>query len=61
MTVLLCCNVNEDGKITDSAVGEWVIPQESFDYNFSFEDMNVLTVLRNIPRYRVTNGELTLV
>jgi len=61
MRVLLYCNVNEDGKITDSAVGERVIPQQPFEYEFPIENINPEEVLRNIPRYRVINGELTLV
>ncbi len=60
MSVLLFCNVDTEGKITDSAVGEYVVPQQPFEYEFTLET-NGETILQNIPRYRVVNRELILV
>lgn len=56
---LLFCNVDENGKITDSLFGERVIPMKQYDY-FFFLTEDVETVADNIPNYRVVNGQLTL-
>lgn len=59
MGVLLFCDVDENGKITESIVGERIIPMKQYDYFFYLqEDLDV--VVTNIPNYRVVNGQLIL-
>jgi hypothetical protein len=56
---LLFCDVDADGKITESLSGDRVIPMKQYDYFFYLID-DVETVNQNIPNYRVVNGQLTL-
>lgn len=57
---LLFCDVDEDGKIVDSLLGDRIIPMKQYDYFFYLTD-DVETVAQNIPNYRVINGQLTLI
>lgn len=59
MGVLLFCDVDENGKITESIVGERIIPMRQYDYFFYLNE-DVETVSQNIPNYRVVNGQLKL-
>lgn len=59
MGILLFCDIDENGKITDSLYGERVIPMKQYDYFFYLQE-EVETVGANIPNYRVINGQLTL-
>jgi hypothetical protein len=59
MGVLLFCDVDQEGKIIESYVGERIIPMKQYDYFFFLnEDVEVVTA--NIPNYTVINGQLTL-
>lgn len=56
---LLFCDVDEQGKIIDSLLGDRVIPLKQYDHFFYLQvDVNIVT--QNIPNYRVVNGQLTL-
>jgi hypothetical protein len=59
MGTLLFCDVDQEGKITESIQGEKIIPMKQYDYFFYLMD-DVETVASNIPNYRVVNGQLTL-
>lgn len=59
MGVLLFCDVDEEGKIVESLIGERVIPLKQYDYFFYLMEKQE-TVVSNIPNYRVVNGQLTL-
>jgi hypothetical protein len=56
---LLFCDVDENGKIVDSIMGERVIPMRQYHYFFFLVESPVI-VAQNIPNYIVVNGELTL-
>lgn len=56
---LLFCDVDENGKIIESLIGNKVIPLKQYDY-FFFLTEDLETVVRNIPNYQVTNGQLTV-
>jgi hypothetical protein len=56
---LLFCDVDGEGKIIDSLIGERIIPMKQYDYFFYLMD-DVETVASNIPNYRIVNGQLTL-
>lgn len=56
---LLFCDVDENGKIIDSLVGQRVIPMKQYDYFFYLTE-EIETVVSNISKYRVVNGQLTL-
>lgn len=61
MNTQLYCDTDADGYITTSLAGERVIPMQQYDYFFYLADADIEKVNENIPRYRVINGELTLV
>lgn len=61
MGVLLFCNVDEDGWITDSIFGDRVIPMRQYDYFFYLADKNTETVAAELPGYRVVDRQLMLV
>jgi hypothetical protein len=56
---LLFCDVDEQGKIIESYLGERIIPMKQYDY-FFFLNEDTETVAANIPNYRIINGQLTL-
>jgi hypothetical protein len=56
---LLFCDVDDDGKIIDSLLGDRVIPMRQYQHFFYLLE-NVETVLQKIPNYRVIDGLLTL-
>jgi hypothetical protein len=56
---LLFCNVDEYGKIIESICGERVIPTKQYQY-FFYLNADIETVMKNIPNYRVVNGQLIL-
>jgi hypothetical protein len=54
---LLFCDVDEDGNVVDSLLGDRVIPMRQYHHFFYLlEDVEI--VLQKIPTYRVINGEL---
>jgi hypothetical protein len=56
---LLFCDVDEEGKIIDSLLGDRVIPLRQYDYFFYLlDEVNIVT--ENVANYRVVNGQLTL-
>jgi hypothetical protein len=57
--VLLFCDVDENGKLVESFVGERIIPMKQYDY-FFFLTEDVEEVAQNIPNYRVVDGKLSL-
>lgn len=57
--VLLFCDVDENGKLVESFVGERIIPMKQYDY-FFFLTEDVEIVGQNIPNYRVVDGQLKL-
>jgi hypothetical protein len=59
MGVLLFCDVDENGKIIESLVGQRVIPMKQWGHFFYLMD-ETETVVNNIPNYRVVNGQLIL-
>jgi hypothetical protein len=56
---LLFCDVDEQGKIVDSLVGDRVIPLKQYQH-FFYLQQEVNAVVENIPNYRVVDGQLTL-
>jgi hypothetical protein len=56
---LLFCDVDEQGKIVDSLVGDRVIPLKQYQH-FFYLQQEVNTIVENIPNYRVVDGQLTL-
>jgi hypothetical protein len=56
---LLFCDVDENGKIIDSLLGDRIIPMKQYDYFFYLMD-DIEFVAQNIANYRVVNGQLTL-
>ncbi|WP_419955948.1 hypothetical protein ACN6MT_11405 [Neobacillus niacini] len=56
---LLFCDVDSEGKIVDSLIGDRVIPLRQYQYFFYLQEV-VNVVVANVPNYRVTNGQLTL-
>ncbi|WHY01882.1 hypothetical protein [Neobacillus sp. DY30] len=56
---LLFCDVDDDGKIVDSLLGDRVIPMRQYQYFFYLQE-DVEIVIQNIPNYKVLNGQLTL-
>jgi hypothetical protein len=56
---LLFCDIADDGKIIDSLLGDRVIPMRQYQYFFYLQE-DVEIVIKNISRYRVINGQLTL-
>jgi hypothetical protein len=56
---LLFCDVDQEGKITDSLIGDRVIPMKQYDYFFYLSE-EVTSVTQKIPNYRVVDGQLTL-
>jgi hypothetical protein len=58
--VLLYCNVDVDGLITDSIFGERVIPMRQYDYFFYLVDKETETVAAELPRYRIVDRQLIL-
>jgi hypothetical protein len=59
MGVLLYCDVDENGRIVESLVGERIIPMRQYQYFFYLID-DYETILSNLSKYRVINGKLTL-
>lgn len=59
MGVLFFCNVDENGTIYDSLIGERVIPMKQYDYFFYLTD-SYEAVLQKLPNYKVIDGQLTL-
>ncbi|WP_141431894.1 hypothetical protein [Bacillus sp. 03113] len=59
MGVLLFCDVDGNGKITESIVGARVVPMKQYDYFFYIADKDAGTVVQGIPDYRIVDGELT--
>ena len=59
MGVLLFCDVDENGKIIESLVGQRIIPMRQYQYFFYLMEP-VDTVVSNIPNYRIIDGQLTL-
>jgi hypothetical protein len=56
---LLFCDVDDDGKIIDSLLGDRVIPMRQYQHFFYLlEDVEI--VLQKVPNYRVIDGQLTL-
>ena len=59
MGILVFCDVDENGKIIESYIGDRIIPMKQYDYFFYLlEDQNY--IVENIPNYRVVDGKLTL-
>jgi hypothetical protein len=56
---LLFCDVDQEGSITDSLIGDRVIPMKQYDFFFYLSE-EVNSVTENISNYRVVNGQLTL-
>lgn len=56
---LLFCNVDANGKITESIQGKKIIPSKQYDY-FFFLMNDAETVNQNIDKYKVINGQLIL-
>ncbi|MDQ1003956.1 hypothetical protein QFZ28_004356 [Neobacillus niacini] len=56
---LLFCDVDENGKIVDSIMGERVIPMRQYHHFFFLAETSEI-VAQNILNYRVVNGQLTL-
>ena len=61
MGILLFCNVDADGVLTESIFGERVIPMQQYDYFFYLADKDEETVTAELPNYRVINRELTTI
>lgn len=55
---LLFCDVDENGKIIDSLLGERVIPMKQYGY-FFFLNKDTETALQELPSYRIVDGQLT--
>lgn len=60
MGFLLFCNVEVDGRIKDSISGEKIIPMKQYDYFFYITGKDYETFLKDLPNYRVVDGQLTL-
>lgn len=59
MSVLLFCDVNSEGRITESFAGVRIVPSKQYDHFFYLnEDVEVVT--QNIPNYQVIDGNLVL-
>jgi hypothetical protein len=58
MGILLFCDVDENGNIIESIVGERIIPLRQYDYFFFITGKNTETVLSELPNYTIVNGEL---
>jgi hypothetical protein len=58
--VLLYCNVDDNGLITDSIFGERIIPMRQYDYFFDIADKETETVAQELPRYRIVDSQLIL-
>jgi hypothetical protein len=56
---LLFCDVDSEGKIIESLLGDRVIPLKQYDYFFYLLE-DVETVVQNISEYKVVDGQLTL-
>jgi hypothetical protein len=56
---LLFCDVDDEGRIIDSLLGDRIIPLRQYAYFFYLQE-NVETVISNVPNYRIVNGQLTL-
>jgi hypothetical protein len=56
---LLFCDVDENGKIVDSIMGERVIPMRQYNH-FFFLAENPEIVAQNISNYIIVEGQLTL-
>jgi hypothetical protein len=56
---LLFCDVDEEGKIVESLLGDRIIPLKQYDYFFYLQEDKEI-VAAKIPNYRVVNGQLTL-
>lgn len=56
---LLFCDIDEQGKIIESLIGNKVIPMKQYDHFFYLTE-DVDTVVSKIPNYRVINGQLSL-
>jgi hypothetical protein len=56
---LLFCNVDDNGKITESIIGERIIPSKQYEYFFFLMEV-AETVSIKIPNYRIIDGQLTL-
>lgn len=59
MGTLLFCDVDEQGKIIESLVGDKVIPMKQYQYFFYVQD-EVNNVVDNVSKYRIVDGQLTL-
>jgi hypothetical protein len=59
MATLLYCDVDEEGKIIKSLIGEKIIPMRQYNRFFYLLE-NEETVLKSISKYRIINGELVL-
>jgi hypothetical protein len=60
MGVLLFCNVDADGVITESLFGARVIPMQQYDYFFYIADKDEAMVAEELPKYRVVDRQLVL-
>lgn len=56
---LLYCDVDYQGKIVDSLLGDRIIPLKQYDHFFYLTE-EIDTVVRNLPNYRIVNGQLTI-
>jgi hypothetical protein len=56
---LLFCDVDQDGRIVESLIGERVVPMRQYQhFFFLMEDPE--TVNQNISNYLIIDGQLTL-
>lgn len=60
MGISLYCNVNEEGKIIESVVGERLLPTKQYDYFFYITDLTADEITDNISKYRIVDRALTL-
>ncbi|MEH7246453.1 hypothetical protein V7114_06595 [Neobacillus niacini] len=60
MGFLFFCNVDGDGKITESISGERIVPQKQYDYFYFIVGKEYEAFLNDLPKYKVIDGQLTL-
>ncbi|MFS0820751.1 hypothetical protein [Bacillus sp. 1P02SD] len=58
MGVSFYCDVDENGKIIESLIGDRIIPMKQYDYFFYITGKSLETVLQELPNYRVVDREL---
>jgi hypothetical protein len=56
---LLFCDVDDEGRIIESLIGERVIPMRQYQYFFFLMD-DIEIVTENISNYRVVDNQLTM-